>query len=579
MKKLNIVFAIILVLVLCSGLFGCKNNKGEMPSDPNSDTQAILPDGQFIPSGEYSIICPEIYRGSIKMDGAIDELKSALSKVYGIKASVSTNEAGAKYEKKIYIGISDTEMEKKLGLELTVDRFAYKLESEDRILICGGSMSAVCEAIEHFCSELLGFDEKLDVQEKKILSLATSFVSEEKKYPYASYTLGGVAIEDYKIVIDHSRHADFAEPLVLSLGSYTGRAPEVISRDTLSGGEQALFCIGAFDREWSNIFPSGLSGYSIRFDASDGKITVGFGAANAKDYERAAAAIVEVIKPDESGYAELPTNTFSSIKYKTSSEYTPTWILAEENEEELSEGVIYRELLYKDAAGKPYRAYVLIVDPALNSLYMGSSQDGYEYAPEVKQHVAGHMSSAAGKGIDVIAGVNADFFAIGGDYHPSGLAVKEGKLIGEGAAGRPYFAFTKDGRAIVGYNCVDADVESLRTAVGGSNVLVHNSFPQLFDMSDAFSYVGHPRTLAGVREDGKIILAVIDGRQPSVSNGASLEQCALFMMSLGASEAINLDGGGSSTMIVEREGELVTENSGSDGALRKIYNSLIVIKN
>ena len=579
MKKLNIVFAIILILILCSGLFGCKNSKGEIPSAPNSDTQNVLGDGQFVPSGEYSIICPELYRGSIKMDGAIEGLKNALSKIYGVKTSVSTSEAGAKYEKKIYIGISDTEMEKKLDCELSVDRFAYKLESEDSILICGGSMSAVCDGIEHFCFEMLGFDEKLEEQEKKILSCEASFVSEEKKYPYASYTLGGIAIEDYKIVIDHSRHADFAEPLVLSLGSYTGRAPEVISRDELLGNEQAVFCIGAFDREWSNIFPSGLSGYSIRFDTSDGKITVGFGAANAKDYERAAAAIVDAIKPDESGCADLPINTLSSIKYKNASEYTPTWILAEENEEELSEGVTYRELLYKDADGDPYRAYVLIIDPALNSLYMGSSQDGYEYAPEKKQNVAGHMSSAVENGIDVIAGVNADFFDISGDYHPSGLAVKEGKLISEGAAGRPYFAFTKDGSAIVGYNCADAEVESLRTAVGGSHVLVHNSFPQLFDMSDAFSYVGHPRTLAGVREDGKIILAVIDGRQPSVSNGASLEQCALFMMSLGASEAINLDGGGSSTMIVERDGELVTENSGSDGALRKIYNSLIVIKN
>ena len=50
MKKLNIVFAIILILVLCSGLFGCKNSKGEMPSDPNSDTQNVLGDGQFVVS-------------------------------------------------------------------------------------------------------------------------------------------------------------------------------------------------------------------------------------------------------------------------------------------------------------------------------------------------------------------------------------------------------------------------------------------------------------------------------------------------------------------------------------------------
>lgn len=58
----------------------------------------------------------------------------------------------------------------------------------------------------------------------------------------------------------------------------------------------------------------------------------------------------------------------------------------------------------------------------------------------------------------------------------------------------------------------------------------------------------HPRTAAGVTEDGHLILMVVDGRQ-SGSRGVSLEELAELMLSAGAVDAINLDGGGSSTMI------------------------------
>ena len=49
-------------------------------------------------------------------------------------------------------------------------------------------------------------------------------------------------------------------------------------------------------------------------------------------------------------------------------------------------------------------------------------------------------------------------------------------------------------------------------------------------------------------EDGTMVLAVIDGRRSSHSNGAPLAAAARFMISLGCVDAVNLDGGGSSTM-------------------------------
>lgn len=62
----------------------------------------------------------------------------------------------------------------------------------------------------------------------------------------------------------------------------------------------------------------------------------------------------------------------------------------------------------------------------------------------------------------------------------------------------------------------------------------------------------HPRTAAGIDADGRILLMVVDGRQ-SDSRGVSLEELAALMLEFGAVDALNLDGGGSSTFIVGEE--------------------------
>ncbi len=62
---------------------------------------------------------------------------------------------------------------------------------------------------------------------------------------------------------------------------------------------------------------------------------------------------------------------------------------------------------------------------------------------------------------------------------------------------------------------------------------------------------GAPRTAIGVSKDGRFVwLVVVDGRQAGVSEGASIEELKTLFLSLGAYDALNLDGGGSSTMVV-----------------------------
>jgi len=122
-------------------------------------------------------------------------------------------------------------------------------------------------------------------------------------------------------------------------------------------------------------------------------------------------------------------------------------------------------------------------------------------------------------------------------------------------------------------------------AVGGFPVLVHDSLevPGL-DSAGAvtFAPVRHPRTIVAVASRGRrILLVTIDGRQPGYSVGTTLRESARLALALGATEAINLDGGGSTTMVVARSSpdttrfEVVNRPSDAQGE-RLVGNALVV---
>jgi hypothetical protein len=86
----------------------------------------------------------------------------------------------------------------------------------------------------------------------------------------------------------------------------------------------------------------------------------------------------------------------------------------------------------------------------------------------------------------------------------------------------------------------------------------------------------HPRTAIARLKDGRVLLATVDGRQPGVSVGMSLGELANLLLEFGASEAINLDGGGSTTMVVN--GKLVNVPSDQTGE-RPVSDAILVLPN
>jgi hypothetical protein len=98
--------------------------------------------------------------------------------------------------------------------------------------------------------------------------------------------------------------------------------------------------------------------------------------------------------------------------------------------------------------------------------------------------------------------------------------------------------------------------------------------PQAPSFFRAFVAGRNPRTLAGVRPDGTLLLVTVDGGRPGWSAGMTLYEAARLMRSLGARDALNLDGGSSSTMTVR--GEVVNRPSDRVGE-RPVSNGLFVM--
>ena len=89
----------------------------------------------------------------------------------------------------------------------------------------------------------------------------------------------------------------------------------------------------------------------------------------------------------------------------------------------------------------------------------------------------------------------------------------------------------------------------------------------------------NPRTAVGIKKDGTCIFYTVDGRQGGYSSGMSLEQLAKELKSLGCVDAINMDGGGSTTSCIRYPDQTAVSviNRPSDGTLRKNANFILFV--
>ena len=160
------------------------------------------------------------------------------------------------------------------------------------------------------------------------------------------------------------------------------------------------------------------------------------------------------------------------------------------------------------------------------------------------------------------ATANNAILAVNGDYYgfrDSGIVIRNGVVFRDSGA-REGLAMYRDGTVKV-YDETQTTAAQLvadgvwNTLSFGPAIVESGAAVSGIDQVEVDTNVGNhsiqgeqPRTAIGVAADGHILLVVVDGRDPGYSRGATLPELADIMISLGATTAYNLDGGGSSEL-------------------------------
>jgi len=135
-----------------------------------------------------------------------------------------------------------------------------------------------------------------------------------------------------------------------------------------------------------------------------------------------------------------------------------------------------------------------------------------------------------------------DYYPHPGDpVTPNGAAASQGVVYATGTESTLYISEEN----VVSFTAPESRIYN---ALSGDRILVENGAP----VEGQDDGIAAPRTAIGLDGSGqKLIIVVIDGRQPFYSQGATLGELAEIMIYYGAETAMNLDGGGSSTLVVQ----------------------------
>lgn len=162
-------------------------------------------------------------------------------------------------------------------------------------------------------------------------------------------------------------------------------------------------------------------------------------------------------------------------------------------------------------------------------------------------------------------------FAINGSYfnvktlYPHTFFVYGKKIVGESAEKELYrsngvIAFEKKRGEMEIFPCdtamYDVYLKKYHTALASGPLLILDGKTCSFMQEKSFYETRHPRSLVGKDDSGYYYFVVIDGRFPGQGDGATIPETAAIARYFGMTDAINVDGGGSSTLWTESEGIL-----------------------
>ncbi len=270
-----------------------------------------------------------------------------------------------------------------------------------------------------------------------------------------------------------------------------------------------------------------------------------------------------VIEPEgESNKEDIDTNTNKNEQE----------ILSPHDEEVLTRDPgndIYKVI---DIEGNGYKGHLLVVYDPKN----------VEIAQVPNLKAGGMQLPNLIKKNNGLAGINASGFSYNASYEytPVGVVIIDGEIVcdnGDTGWGGGIIGFTNDDKLVLTKASAKEAIDmGIRDAVSFGPFLIVNGEPATFKGNGGYGIA--PRSAIGQRKDGIVLLLVIDGRRPGHSLGVDMAELTNILLDYGAYNASNLDGGGSSSMVVDGEVISVAGGYGYTGE-RYLPNGWIVKDN
>jgi exopolysaccharide biosynthesis protein len=267
-------------------------------------------------------------------------------------------------------------------------------------------------------------------------------------------------------------------------------------------------------------------------------------------------------------------------------QYLATWFLSEEkinkilgnnSTEATDETTNASEINIPKVKDDTIEFYELADNPKFTGYYLVvKDPTRVKVGHTTKLNEEGQTTSQIAESYNAVAAVNGGAFVdqsstsqwTGNGGIPSGIVMSGGEVVhndlGEGNK-TELLAIDKQGVMIVGkYSIDDLKERKIQEALSFGPTLVVNG--KMTPMSGDGGWGIAPRTAIGQRQDGAIILLVIDGRGVG-SLGATLKETQEIMYQLGAVNAMNLDGGKSTTLYYDGEVRNTPSNSMGERAI------------
>ena len=274
----------------------------------------------------------------------------------------------------------------------------------------------------------------------------------------------------------------------------------------------------------------------------------------------------------EGGLGTLGIQQISEKKYAVTPDVTEyEWIL---NNASLTQQMMGHVMEIKVGKGSTASVAVGYGDDDIKTI-----QTGRNWAMTETTKQAQSMQTR--RSTNVVGAINAGGYDMS-NGRPTGAFIMSGTVINEPTS--TTFWIDKEGNAHI------TSAQECNAALAAGNVLeAVASFGDIFEdghaRSDLDNSTRASRTAIGIKADGTVVMMMVDGRQAPYSVGMTMAEVGATMESLGCVQAVNLDGGGSSTFATQREGESENNTSAgltlrcrpSDGYERKVSNTIMVL--